>query len=123
MTFEESQEIAEQYARQKEKLSRLLRRAARKAERNYEFLLPAWESLRILLRLVGDWLTGKYQAGAKVTVMAISAVVYFYSWIDLIPDSIPVLGFVDDTAVITSVVRANLREISAFRNWESKLGP
>jgi hypothetical protein len=37
---------------------------------------------------------------------------------DLIPDSIPVLGLIDDAAVITSVARANLTLISNFRKWE-----
>jgi len=51
---------------------------------------------------------------ADSILMAIAAVIYFVSPFDLIPDSIPVLGLVDDTSVITSVARANLTLISKF---------
>jgi uncharacterized membrane protein YkvA (DUF1232 family) len=37
---------------------------------------------------------------------------------DLIPDSIPVLGLIDDAAVITFVAKPNLTLISNFRTWE-----
>jgi uncharacterized membrane protein YkvA (DUF1232 family) len=40
--------------------------------------------------------------------MIVSAVVYFVSPFDLIPDSIPVLGLVDDASVLTFVVQTLL---------------
>jgi len=48
----------------------------------------------------------------------VAALIYFVTPFDLIPDSIPVLGLVDDAAVITCVARANLSVISSFRTWE-----
>jgi uncharacterized membrane protein YkvA (DUF1232 family) len=62
---------------------------------------------------------GKFSAPANSILMAIAAVIYFVSPFDLVPDSIPVLGLVDDTSVITSVARANLALISNFRKWET----
>ena len=50
--------------------------------------------------------------------MAIAAVIYFVSPFDLIPDCIPVLGLIDDAAVVTHVAKANLTLISSFRTWE-----
>ena len=51
---------------------------------------------------------GKFCAPADAILMAIAAVFYFVGPFDLIPDSIPVLGLIDDTSVITSVAWANL---------------
>jgi uncharacterized membrane protein YkvA (DUF1232 family) len=51
--------------------------------------------------------------------MAAAAVIYFVSPFDLVPDSIPVLGLIDDASVITSVAKANLTLISNFRKWET----
>jgi len=119
LTFEQAKIKAESYVRHQEELPRLLEKATRKSERCYEFLLASWESLQILLRLLRAQLMGKFCAPADSILMAIAAVIYFVSPFDLIPDSIPVLGLVDDTSVITSVARANLTLISNFRKWET----
>ena len=50
--------------------------------------------------------------------MVVAAVIYFVSPFDLIPDSIPVLGLVDDASVLTFVARSNLTLITNFRKWE-----
>jgi uncharacterized membrane protein YkvA (DUF1232 family) len=51
--------------------------------------------------------------------MVVAAVIYFVSPFDLIPDSIPVLGLVDDASVVALVARSNLTLISKFRKWET----
>jgi uncharacterized membrane protein YkvA (DUF1232 family) len=119
LTFELAKIRAESYLGHQEQLSRLLEKANRKSKLYYEYLLAPWESLQILLRLLLAQLAGKFSASADSIRMAIAAVLYFVSPFDLIPDSIPVLGLVDDTWVITSVARANLTLISNFRKWET----
>jgi len=119
LTFEQAKIDAESYVRHQGELPRLLEKATRKSKRCYEFLLPSWESLQILLRLLRAQLMGKFSAPANSILMAIAALIYFVSPFDLILDSIPVLGLVDDTSVITSVARANLTLISNFRKWET----
>jgi uncharacterized membrane protein YkvA (DUF1232 family) len=74
--------------------------------------------LQIFLRLLRAQLAGKFRAPADSIVMVIAAVIYFVSPFDLIPDSIPVLGLIDDAALITCVAKANLTLISTFRTWE-----
>jgi|ERR1700674_11544 len=118
LTFEQATIKAESYVGRKEKLLWLLEKAIRKSEQYYELLLAPWESLQILLRLLRAQLPGKFCAPADSILMAVGAVIYFVSPFDLIPDSIPVLGLIDDAAVITCVARANLTLISNFRKWE-----
>jgi len=74
--------------------------------------------LQIFLRLLRAHLAGKFGAPLDSLLMVVAAVIYFVSPIDLIPDSIPVLGLIDDAAVITCVARANVTLISNFRKWE-----
>jgi uncharacterized membrane protein YkvA (DUF1232 family) len=119
LTFEQAKIRAGSYVGHKEGLPGLLEKATRKSERCYESLLASWESLQILLRLLRAQLMGKFCAPADSILMAVAAVIYFVSPFDLVPDSIPVLGLVDDTNVITSVARANLTLISNFRKWET----
>jgi uncharacterized membrane protein YkvA (DUF1232 family) len=118
LTFEQAKIKAESYVRHKEKLLWLIEKAAHKSVQCYEFLLPSWESLQIFLRLLRAQLTGKFCAPAESILMIVAAVIYFLSPLDLIPDSIPVLGLIDDASVITWVAKANLTLISNFRQWE-----
>jgi uncharacterized membrane protein YkvA (DUF1232 family) len=117
-TFGQAETEAQSYVGQKEKLHGLLDEANGNAGKNDEFLVPAWESLQIFVRLVRAWLEGKYVLPAATLLMFIAALIYFVNPFDMIPDSVPVLGFVDDAAVITFVARSNISAISRFRNWE-----
>ncbi len=118
LTFEQATIRAESYVGHKEELLWLVEKATRKADRCYEFLLAPWESLQIFLRLLRARLAGKFCAPADSILMVVAAVIYFVSTFDLVPDSIPVLGLIDDASVITWVARTNLTLISNFRKWE-----
>jgi uncharacterized membrane protein YkvA (DUF1232 family) len=109
---------ARSYARHREKLPWLLDKTTRKADQHYESLLVSWESLQAFIRLIRCWLTNTYAAPVESILMTVGAAIYLVSSFDLIPDSVPVLGLLDDVWVINFVARANLRVISGFRNWE-----
>src|SRR5712692_4531626 len=121
LTFEQATIRAESYVGHKEKLLCLLEKATRKSEKCYEFLLAPWESLQIFFRLLRAQLAGKFSASAEATLAIVAAVLYFVSPFDLIPDSVPVLGLIDDAYVIACVAKANLTLISSFRNWETSV--
>jgi uncharacterized membrane protein YkvA (DUF1232 family) len=118
LTFEHARMKAESYLGHREKLLRLLEKATRKSKRYYEFLLAPWESLQTFLRLLRAHFAGKFCAPADSILMVVAAVIYFVSPFDLIPDSIPVLGLIDDASVIACVAKANRTLISDFRKWE-----
>lgn len=120
-TLEQAKEKARGLLDEKADVAALLSRAVSKAKRNYEFLLAPWESLQILLRMVRAWLDGRYSPPTLTLLGGIAALIYFLDPFDLIPDGVPVLGYLDDAVVITTVVRMNLTEISRFRNWEASL--
>jgi uncharacterized membrane protein YkvA (DUF1232 family) len=118
LTLERATMRAVPYVRHKKKLLWLLEKATLKSQQSYEFLLAPWECLQIFLRLLRAHLAGKFRVPLDSLLMVVAAVIYFVSPFDLIPDSIPVLGLIDDTAVIACVARANLTLIGSFRKWE-----
>jgi len=118
-TLDQAKEKAEEFIHSKDKVVELLSQSTTKAKRNYEFLLEPWESLQILLRMVRSWLGGRYSPPIVTVLGGIAALVYFVDPLDMIPDTVPVLGYLDDTAVITALVRMNLTAVSKFRNWEA----
>ena len=78
--------------------------------------------VRLLFEMVGDYWKGDYRAVPWETVaMAVGAIVYFLSPVDLIPDVIPVIGYLDDAMVVALAVTAmqeNLRQYCAFKKYD-----
>jgi len=122
-TFEQAMLKAEAHVGRKEKLSLLVEKASRKAQQYYEFILAPWETLQIFLRMIRAWVAGKYRTPDESVLMVVAAVLYFVSPFDLIPDSIPVFGLLDDAGVIGCVARAESRsdqqfsEVGDFVRW------
>lgn len=69
-------------------------------------------------KLLKFYATGDYRGiDLKNVVIIITALVYFLSPIDLIPDFIPMLGFADDIALVTFVFNSVAEEIEKFETW------
>ncbi len=75
--------------------------------------------LTTLLRLLKAWALRQYQRVPWPSLLLVaSAVVYFVMPADLVPDVLPMVGFVDDIAVVSAVVQAVRGELNRFRAWE-----
>src|SRR4030042_437968 len=98
---------AEEYAADKKKTEHLLNEALKKAQRNKGQLKDIWDNLMALFRLVKAWFTGKYKdVPWNTIVLAIVAIIYFVNPFDAIPDFIPFIGYLDDTAVVSWVIKS-----------------
>jgi len=105
---------------------KLVASAAKKADEHSLDLGEAFEGLEALLRLIWAYAKGEYRdLPTKTMVAAAAAVVYFVNPVDLIPDVIPGVGYVDDAAVVFFVIKAISHDVERFREWEQAgaLGP
>ncbi|MBM7059708.1 DUF1232 domain-containing protein [Pseudomonas sp. UL073] len=96
----------------------LLAAVARKNARQGGRLAAVKDDLLLLQALCMAWWRGEYRAvsrGALVAVVA--ALVYFLSPLDAIPDVLLGVGYLDDIAVLTWLMRSWRRELDAFRAW------
>ncbi|NRT17912.1 uncharacterized membrane protein YkvA (DUF1232 family) [Hymenobacter sp. 9A] len=113
---------AENYLRQPTLLRKLLLDAYTKAQQKNELgslAHEAWTTLQTLFRLIRASVAGDYTGVPGTTVAAAVAVlIYFISPIDLIPDFIPVVGLVDDMALIAWFSLTIKTEIDKFHEWE-----
>ena len=74
-----------------------------------------------VVRLIRSYISGDYrQISVKTVVSGLAVLLYVLSPIDLIPDFIPVLGFLDDLSLISWFVGSFQSEIIRFRNWEEE---
>ncbi|GGF06626.1 hypothetical protein GCM10011383_17110 [Hymenobacter cavernae] len=75
---------------------------------------------RTLVRLVSAYITGSYRHIEGSTIVAgLAVLLYFLSPIDLVPDFIPMLGLLDDVALVSWFISKFAGEITRFREWES----
>lgn len=72
-----------------------------------------------LVRLVRSYVSGEYRDIPTSTVVSgLAVLLYVLSPIDLIPDFIPVVGFLDDLSLVSWFVGKFQGEITRFRDWE-----
>ena len=78
--------------------------------------IPVWISL------VRSYMKGEYREipiGSLVAIVA--AMIYVVSPIDLIPDSIPVAGYLDDTAVVIACLKLVETDVVEYKEWKANV--
>ncbi|MBK25366.1 MAG: hypothetical protein CME70_15330 [Halobacteriovorax sp.] len=84
-------------------------------------LKGGYEDFLTLLRLLKAWGVGEYKEVPWRTLwLSILAVIYFVSVVDLIPDFILGVGFVDDFALITWVLGSIKADLDRFKEFENQ---
>ena len=77
----------------------------------------------VLISMVKGYITKQYtEVSPKVILTIISAFIYFVRKDDLIPDQIPVVGKVDDMALLAFALKFLEPEINAYRAWRDGQG-
>ena len=72
----------------------------------------------LTVSMVKSYITGEYRkVSPKVVLTLVSAFLYLVKKKDLIPDRIPVLGLVDDLAVLGFAIRFCSPELREFAAW------
>ncbi len=72
-----------------------------------------------LVRMVRRYASGDYRQVSKATIVSgLAVLLYVLSPIDLIPDFIPVVGFLDDLSLVSWFVGKFQGEIIKFQEWE-----
>ena len=112
-------EATRRVLRRRFRVALLIRDAYAHLEANAGALTAVWEDLKAALRLLIAWVQRSYRqvSGASI-VLLMAALVYLVTPVDIIPDTLGALGFVDDVAVIETAVQAVRTELDRFRDWE-----
>lgn len=110
---------AQEYFNDKSKTESLLNTAKIKAENNELPLKEIIEKLQLLFEFLQAWYGGTYKEMPKGSIiMIIASILYFVSPIDLIPDFLPVIGYVDDAAVIAFAFNQVSKDLDKFKVWK-----
>ena len=83
----------------------------------------ALSRIPLMISMIRSYITGEYTAvSPKVIVTLVAAVIYLLKGKDLIPDSIPVVGYADDLAVFAAAFLLDEPELSAYSQWRTENG-
>jgi uncharacterized membrane protein YkvA (DUF1232 family) len=73
----------------------------------------------LLFEMVGDYWNGKYREIPYGSIaMVVVSLVYFLSPIDLIPDFIPVIGYIDDALVVALTIKFIQDDLVAYCHFK-----
>ncbi len=118
--FGVAQNAAARMVKRRLRMIRLLRKAYSTFSSNEAALKDVRQDLLLSYRLAKAWTRGDYRAIPwKSIVMITAGLIYFVNPVDLVPDTLAVIGFVDDIAVIKTVAGAVRKDLERFRAWET----
>ncbi|MBI5189412.1 MAG: DUF1232 domain-containing protein [Nitrospirae bacterium] len=125
--FNEAIEDAKRIITDKKKISALLDKAHEMLDALKRVASPkykqALDEVQTLMRLIRTWVSGEYtNVPVWTIIMAVAAILYLVNPFDIIPDTIPVVGLLDDAFVIRMVCIAIMADLDAFRKWENSRG-
>ncbi len=91
-----------------------------KIDKAYPALKSALKNVRVLYSLFKDAVNGKYKLPPASVAMIGGGLLYFILPADLIPDFIPVIGYLDDLAVLNTIMNSIRGEITEYRIWKEQ---
>ena len=115
-------EQAEELLKDGSKVEELLRKAEERVK-DVPGVGNALSKFPLMLSMIRGYITKEYTAvSPKVIITMLCALIYLISSKDLIPDSKPVIGMVDDVGVLAAAFAAVNPELEAYAKWREEKG-
>lgn len=117
--FKKSENKATVILNDKTRAGKTIKDALGKAVSNKGDLEGVWAKLILLFAVSKDYINGSYTEIPKRSIVAIlGGLVYFLSPVDVIPDFVPALGFIDDIYILNLVYRQVLKDLEKYKIWK-----
>jgi uncharacterized membrane protein YkvA (DUF1232 family) len=121
--FAKARSKATHYAQDKKRSSELLGNVLQKAVKHQDQLKGIWQDLMALYRMLKAWTKGDYKKIPwKTIVLALAALIYFLNPLDIVPDFLPGIGYLDDAVVLGFVMNSIRKDVSKYLEWEEEKG-
>ena len=113
---------ADGLVRSKERLKNLATQAVRKLSGTASMRIDrVRDELILCIALVRSWMHGEYDGVSRQTIVAVTAaLLYFVVPLDVIPDFLIGVGFIDDASVVGYVMTMLAAEMDTFRRWQER---
>jgi len=119
--FAKAVKSAKSYVANPQRLQSLFEEAAKQASSMpKEPFQETWPYFQAMLRLIRAYSQGNYRDVPESTlVVIIAAIIYIVNPLDVIPDALPAIGFLDDATVLALAVRRSRQALDDFMAWET----
>lgn len=121
VAFRKATAEAESYVKDPERLRKLAGDAREKINHIPRGpFAETWPYLMAMIRLIRAFHQLEYQdISAQNLLVIVAAIIYFVSPFDVIPDSVPILGNIDDAFVVRLAMKSVSADLDAFMAWET----
>ena len=117
--FRKSENRATEILNDKSKANKTIKDALGKAITNKGALDGVWAKMVLLFGVARDYVNGDYTEIPKRSIVAIlGGLIYFLSPIDVIPDFVPFLGFIDDIFILNLVYKQVIKDLDKYKEWK-----
>jgi uncharacterized membrane protein YkvA (DUF1232 family) len=119
--FAKAVKSAKSYVGNPQRLQSLFEEASKQAaSMPKEAFEETWPYFQAMLRLIRAYSQANYRDVPESTlVVIIAAIIYVVNPLDVIPDALPALGFLDDATVLALAVRRSRQTLDEFMAWET----
>ncbi len=77
------------------------------------------QNIKNMIKMIKAYCSKRYTKIPKQTLMSVCfALFYVFCPVDLIPDTMPIIGYVDDVAVVEFVLKSTNKDIEDYIEWE-----
>lgn len=85
------------------------------------FIGDSIADIQDIISMLDDYYHGRYKKVPFVVILgSLTIVAYLLSPFDIIPDNVPLIGFVDDAFVINIIMELCVdKELERYRNWRT----
>ena|SRR5690554_2964947 len=122
MNFKKAKKKAGKVAEDRERMMDLIHSVIekmKKTEDRNELLKAAREKIATLTRMLKAYASGDYKTIPwKSLVLIVAGLIYFVNPLDLIPDFIPMIGLMDDLALLFWIFNSVNNDIEEYQAWK-----
>ena len=116
--LEQYRTIADKVLNDEAEVVNIIDKAEAKVQKSSSQIANILETLTWLIRLIRAYLQKEYtRVPWRSVVMILAAIIYFVNPMDLIPDVIAGIGYIDDATILALVYKNVQKDVELFKNW------
>ena len=81
-----------------------------------------WQDIKLLCSMISDTARGKYRLPYRTIGAVAFTLLYLANPFDLIPDVIPLIGYIDDAFIVSLCMKFISTDLEQYRKWTKSRG-